>query len=82
VVIVRGVHALCPHQQRETLSAGSSPRSMQGGLLQGLLLPLKTTVGLNLSSPFDVIQALTDFSGCKAVGELLRREAILLFEGL
>jgi hypothetical protein len=55
---------------------------MQGGFLQGLPLLLKTTVGLDLSGPFDVIQALTDFSGFKALCELFRREALLLFEGL
>ena len=55
---------------------------MQRGPLQGLPLLLKTTIGLDLSSPFDVVQALTDFSGCKAAGALLRREAILLLEGL
>jgi hypothetical protein len=55
---------------------------MQGGFLQGLPLLFKTTVGLNLSSPFNVVQALTDFSACKAVDELFRREAILLFEDL
>ena len=55
---------------------------MQGGFLQDLPLFLKTTIGFDLSSLFAVVQALTDCSGCKAVGDLPRCEARLLVDGL